>query len=480
MRSIAVVPIMSFLLALSALADIPIEIGSGKQLFIDYRFVARSENVSMSMNQAQKLGMIQMEDGSHVAAYPSRAIDAGGRIRLYAGADGVSILESEDGIRFRHTGQSIARHFHYHLSGRARSIRLGATSFSGRCSMSRLDRRSTGSRCVFGGWPRLYGRWAGPPVLHRQPGHRYVGSAYRKVRHLYPCVQLRRGEPGQVGRIETDDVLKPWPYIQRAERRDRLSLHDVPVVLSADAEDDPHSDIYFNAAFIYPWAQDVYLMFTSQFRHFSPDRQPFIRPRAEGSWEDYGLLEVQVAVSRDGIHWSRPRREPLFPTGLADEWDRWYAVMGPGVVRRGNYLYQYYTSSGRTHDSVVLRPEYDESPTPGGIGVLRQRLDGYFSMDTDHLGGWLETPPIVFQGNRLRLNIDTGSMGSGFVELRDVDGNPIPGYSLGECEEIGGSFIDQTVYWGGRHDVSALAGMPVRMYIVLVRGKLYAFQFTRD
>ncbi|MBX3176875.1 MAG: hypothetical protein KF886_05930 [Candidatus Hydrogenedentes bacterium] len=473
---------MSFLLALSALADIPIEIGSGKQLFIDYRFVARSENVSMSMNQAQKLGMIQMEDGSHVAAYPSRAIDAGGRIRLYAGADGVSILESEDGIRFRHTGQSIARgifttiFLDEHDPDPSRRYKLFWTLFDepfdpsehgvfAAYSADGLDFTDVGQVLPF--------FIDNPAIVMWDPR---IGKYVIYTRAFNYGGENQR----QVGRIETDDVLKPWPYIQRAERRDRLSLHDVPVVLSADAEDDPHSDIYFNAAFIYPWAQDVYLMFTSQFRHFSPDRQPFIRPRAEGSWEDYGLLEVQVAVSRDGIHWSRPRREPLFPTGLADEWDRWYAVMGPGVVRRGNYLYQYYTSSGRTHDSVVLRPEYDESPTPGGIGVLRQRLDGYFSMDTDHLGGWLETPPIVFQGNRLRLNIDTGSMGSAFVELRDVDGNPIPGYSLGECEEIGGNFIDQTVYWGGRHDVSALAGMPVRMYIVLVRGKLYAFQFTRD
>ncbi|MBA3314611.1 MAG: hypothetical protein H0T47_15155 [Planctomycetaceae bacterium] len=62
-------------------------------------------------------------------------------------------------------------------------------------------------------------------------------------------------------------------------------------------------------------------------------------------------------MSRDGIDWQRPSREPYFPTGLAGEWDRWYAVMGPGIVRRGNYLYQYYYSSGRLHDSVILRAE---------------------------------------------------------------------------------------------------------------------------
>ena len=187
-----------------------------------------------------------------------------------------------------------------------------------------------------------------------------------------------------------------------------------------------------------------------------------------------------MAASRDGIAWGRPSREAYFPTGLADEWDRWYAVMAPGIVKRGNYLYQYYVSSGRTHDSAVLRPEYDGSPTPGGIGVVRQRLDGFVSAKADHHGGWLETPPITFEGQRLRLNMDSGSMGTVFVELRDGEGNPIPGFTLAESEELGGNFIDQTVYWQGRHDVSALQGSPVRIYFKITRGQIFAFQFTDE
>jgi hypothetical protein len=77
----------------------------------------------------------------------------------------------------------------------------------------------------------------------------------------------------------------------------------------------------------------------------------------------------------------------------------------------------------------------------------------------------------------LRLNIDTGAMGTAFVEVRDTDGKPIPGYTLAECEEIGGNFIDQRVYWKGSAGVSALAGRPVRLHFKLTRAKLYAFQF---
>jgi hypothetical protein len=223
-------------------------------------------------------------------------------------------------------------------------------------------------------------------------------------------------------------------------------------------------------------------MFPSHFRHFLPDRHRFIVPPVKGRWEDFGMLETQLAVSRDGVKWSRPSRgEAYIKPGLADEWDRWYAVAGPGVARRGNSIYQYYYSTGRLHDSAYLRPEYRKSPNPeGGVGAVRQRLDGFVSADTDAKGGWLRTPPLVFKGSRLRLNIDTGSFGTAFVELQTADGKPIPGFTLADCEEIGGNFIDQCVYWKGKTDASALAGRPVRMLIKLTRAKLYAFQFTKS
>jgi hypothetical protein len=114
------------------------------------------------------------------------------------------------------------------------------------------------------------------------------------------------------------------------------------------------------------------------------------------------------------------------------------------------------------------------------VGVVKQRLDGFVSADADDKGGWLRTPPVVFRGGNLRLNIDTGSAGAALVELQDGDGKPIAGYTLADCEEIAGNFIDQAVYWKGKSDVSAIAGRPVRLHIKLKRAKLYAFQFTKE
>ena len=67
-----------------------------------------------------------------------------------------------------------------------------------------------------------------------------------------------------------------------------------------------------------------------------------------------------------------------------------------------------------------------------------------------------------------------------FVELRDADGQPIPGFTLADSEEIGGNFIDQLAYWKGSADVGSLAGRPIRVYVKLKRAKLYAFQFVTE
>ena len=462
-------------------AQTPLEIGSRKQLFIDRRFIANSERIDLHMNPAQKLGCILDENGrpSSEMGHTSRVIEDHGKIHLYIGAGDLFILESDDGLRFKRIDIHIGRgelptiFLDPHDANSDRRYKLFWLQ-----TKSPFDQETDGIFAAYSA-DGLHFTTVGRvlPFLIDNPTvvdwddriGRYV--IYTRT-FSYDSENQRR-----ITRIETDDPLKPWPYLPGRAKQERLSVTNAPAILEADSQDNPHSDIYYNAATIYPWAQNVYLMFTAPFRHLSPQRNPALRA-PNGHWEDFGLLEIQLATSRDGIHWERLSREPYFPMGLADEWDRWYAVMAPGIVRRGNYLYQYYCSSGRTHDSAILRPEYETSAARmGGIGVVRQRLDGFISADADYRGGWLDTPPLHFTGRELRLNIDTGAMGIAFVELRGDDGMPIPGFTLADCEEIGGNFIDQRVYWKGQSDISQLAGRPIRLHFKLTRAKLYGFQF---
>ncbi len=483
--------LLLLVLCAAAASAQPLDVGARKQLFIDQRFIEASDNIALHTHAAQKLGLVidannqPIDPQSHI----SRVIEQDGVIRMYLGADSITLYESDDALHFRRTDVSIP------VPARC----LFATIF--------VDTHDQPERRYKVIWIQAFGgkndpsdgiyiacsadgvHFADParvlPLVIDNPILAFWDQRIDKY-VIYPRA-LAPNTPNQrrVARIQTDDILAPWPYNADAPLYDpsRPDLHlitpgNVSVVLQADDQDNPLSDIYYNAAFIYPWAQDVYLMFPARFRHYSPSLHPFVRPHEDGKWEDFGLLETQLAVSRDGIHWQWPSREAYVPMGLGDEWDRWYTVTGPGIVRRGDYLYQYYVSSGRSHDSIIPYAQYDQAAArEGGLGIVRQRLDGFVSADADYRGGWLQTPVITFSGNRLRLNIDTGAMGTAFVELRDADNQPIPGYSLTDCEEIGGNYTDKLVIWKGNPDVSALAGKPLRLYFKLTRAQLYAFQF---
>jgi hypothetical protein len=476
-------PSALLLLALAA-PPAPIDVGDRKQLFIDEKFIAERDRVELKVNPAQKLGLLRDQDGKPIQGHIARVLDDGKEARLYLGHEDVQILESDDGLHFRRTRQKLPGgqfpmiFLDPHEKDPAKRYKLFHLEFSEPFDPAKHGVYASYSAdgVKFTKVGRVFPFFTDNPTIVHWDGRVKKYVIYTRA-FDYNSENQRR-----IGRIETDDPLKPWPYKKTDKHRAFPSLENIPVVYEADKGDDPHSDVYYNAAGAYPWADDAYLMFPAHFRHFSPKRHSYIVPPVKGRWEDFGMLEVQLAVSRDGVKWSRPGRgEPYIEPGLADEWDRWYAVAGPGLVRRGNYVYQYYYSTGHLHDSAILRPEYAKSAKQvGGVGVVKQRLDGFVSADADYKGGWLRTPPVVFRGSRLRLNVDTGSAGTAFVELQDADGKPLPGFTLAECEEVAGNFIDQAVYWKGKSDVSSLAGRPVRILIKLKRAKLYAFQFTKE
>jgi len=105
------------------------------------------------------------------------------------------------------------------------------------------------------------------------------------------------------------------------------------------------------------------------------------------------------------------------------------------------------------------------------------RPDGFISLSADARGHETLTKPFIFAGSKLTLNVSTAALGGMRVELHDVHGRKIDGFSLAECDEIIGDRLDYVVSWGGSSDVSALAGRPVRMRLVMHDVDLFSFKF---
>jgi hypothetical protein len=88
------------------------------------------------------------------------------------------------------------------------------------------------------------------------------------------------------------------------------------------------------------------------------------------------------------------------------------------------------------------------------------------------------TNPLRFSGKQLTINYATSAAGSVRIEIQDVDGKALVGFSADDCPEHYGDSVHQTVAWKGGADVSTLAGKPVRLRFVIKDADLYSFQFV--
>ena len=105
------------------------------------------------------------------------------------------------------------------------------------------------------------------------------------------------------------------------------------------------------------------------------------------------------------------------------------------------------------------------------------RMDGFVSVRAPLSGGEFVTRPFIFDGNKLTMNFETSAAGSVRVEIQNINGQPVAGYTLRDCPAIFGDAIDYTIHWKKGVDVSPLAGKPVRLRFVLSDADLYSIRF---
>ena len=259
---------------------------------------------------------------------------------------------------------------------------------------------------------------------------------------------------------ETGRQVGSFDYrtIARSESADFANFPAPDQIVSPDfslVEDEDLSGggLYNSAAIKYPYAANAYLIFPSAYHHTSD------------------TLDIQLAVSRDGIHFDR-WLDPFLRLGTEGRFDSRSLYMGAGLIPAGDEIFLYYDGYSARHDGDL---NHDE---PTAIGRLRLRLDGFVSQDADADESSLTTVPFVLDGNRLELNMDASSRGWLKVEILDASGHTLWGYSKAEADRLMFNNIAQPVSWNGEGDLSSLRGRNVRLRFIGQSAKLYAFQFT--
>jgi|GEM_PF-1056573 len=271
-----------------------------------------------------------------------------------------------------------------------------------------------------------------------------------------------------VSRLEVNDPTEPWPYNPidspfyrfGPERPPAIST-ELEMVLAADSLDPPNIDIYNPSVNKYSEAPDVYLAFPSIFEHYPPP--------PEGQFYSDGVLNVQLAVSRDGIAFERFRTPYIDFACFGDSVQQMY--MGLGMLRIDDFYYQYLLGYRQTHGN----PEQF-----GRYYCFRQRVDGFVSLDAKAEPGELLTKILLFEGNSLRLNYTTSGDGFLVVGMLSANGDPVVGYSLKNADTLRGDNLAAIVSWQGRQYVGHLQKQGIRLHLKMRNAKLYSLRFDQN
>jgi hypothetical protein len=507
-----------------------IVVGSEKQLFIDNRFIAKSEGVTLTMNPPQQdhepvLVADRPSDG-RIGPY-NTVLKEGALFRMWYFVfppdrssritEGVAYAESDDGIHWRKPDlglidyqgsgannlvapQPVGSESHWFGAGRRLDLRMqGAMVF-----------KDTNPSCPpqerYKLWAKIQGIM--PAGEELDPGQVPLGvrkgDVLEKVQRVMTGglvamysedgigwnVYEKRVETGacdtlniaiwderlqkyvgyvrmipdldgvkyrSVGRLESDD-FRDWSATESVFEADQIDLGARPTR--------GHSmcvDVYTNGFMKYPFAQEGYFMMPSFNYHWD---------RATGP----STLDVRLLTSRDGIDWQQAGgRKPFLRLGQLGSLDSRRIYACPGVVRVGDELWSYYAGFNTNHGDIL-----DPVSSVKGSGVFRavSRLDGFISADAPYQGGTLTTPPIVFEGKQLELNLDTSAGGVVRVEVQSAEGKPLDGFSLADADDLNGNSVRMPVSFNGSTDLGQLAGVPIRLSLQMYDCKLYAFQFV--
>lgn len=502
------------LLFASAKSDSPIALGDRKYVFIDDAIVAEQQNVTFTANPPRLTGAVIEASPGHFTKHLTVIEDEGGLIRVYyeGPGDTLAVMTSTDGV-------------HWQMPD------VGQGEYNGARNIVIRDKvRGTGTvfidpnappeqrwKFIGGNGNRGIYAYSSPdgltfrrhnPALLPFPAGSQSSYFYDEQRQLYMAylrTMIGRTPGGATQRqfawTGVKDLLSPWPFplvtVEQTaavakERRLRNPLPwyldngplapggiglEFPLVFAPDpALDPPGTDVYVIKATKYAWAPDTYLAFPSIYFQYAADgpktRQAW-RPKERGRGS--GVIEAQLAVSRDGLNWKRFPRPVYVGLGQHNGLDLHMIYMAQGMVRRGDEIWQYYLGDANYHSTW--------SPDESKRRIYRavQRLDGFVSADTPYTGGVLKTKLLTFKGNRLVLNIDTAAAGDAQVGILDSEGRPIPGYALDDCLYINGDFTRTEVEWLGRgKDLSQLQGRPVQLVFRMRGAKLYSMQFTKE
>ena len=491
----------------------PLCIGNRRQLLFDGKFVRQAKNIEFQVHPPRKTGeiIVASEPSSARGGYHSVLYEAGRYHMWYTAGGCIHYARSDDGIHWAKPNLGLRGKDSTFEGSEAGNVVLGrgVGEVSGEMHglMVFLDPTAPDDekfRLVCNP-PEFNWRvqvFSSSDGIHWTLTHRDAIS-YRDAKHHLDSQNVifwdcRIGKYVAYSRRNLREKGSQMRSVARAESPDLAHfplVEDSPIVMCADVQHPGHLDplsrarisvldTYTNGTIKYPWADDAYLMFPTEYYHYGPYLGEFRKECPVNA----GVLDTRFAASRDGIHWERYDYGAFVGLGMKGEFDsgRVYMAYGIAPAPNGREMYMYYLGTSETHgwdrddNNNRLLTAAGLAPTgPSAISRVVLRRDGFVSARAPYTGGEVVTPLLQFEGQQLLLNVDTSASGELRVEILDEQGKPVAGYSLEDCDIVHtANEVNRVVKWKGESSVSRLAGTPVRLHFVMRDVDLYAFQFA--
>ena len=189
----------------------------------------------------------------------------------------------------------------------------------------------------------------------------------------------------------------------------------------------------------------------------------------------HGIIDVQLAHSRDGLRWERlPIRQPIIPRGEEGAWDSMGIHTSCHPIIRDNEVHIYYDGMNARHSDKDNRTS---------IGLASWWLDGFISRSAEAEGEIL-TRPFHCEADQLHVNCRAVG-GSLFAEVLTVDSQSddqlnstkvAEGYSKEDCIPFDDDSVDAEMLWKDGRNLAPFKGQVIRLKFYLSYADLYAFQ----
>lgn len=435
----------------------PLPIGSRRELFVDDYLIDSMKNVDLQLHRPQEEEVALRFDepwegkhSGHVTVFKD-----GELYRMYyrgargTGSSVTAYAESRDGIHWEKPNLGL---FEYEGSKENNIVWTGRGTNNFAPFLDTNPDAPVAERYkALGGTPPY--AFASQDGIHWFPYHKRQVlkrgqfdsqnvAFWDPVRERYVAYfRLMRNGLRDIGYSHSDDFIH-W------------SAFPVPVDRRFVPETPQH--LYTNATTPYFRAPHIFLAFPGR---FAPDRKLI------DEHPHSGVSDALFMSSRDGKTFDNRFQEAFVrPNRDRRNWTDRNNYVAKGVIPTGSGTISVFYTQHYRHETIHLRR-------------ASLRTDGFVSVNASDEKGTLVTKPLAFEGKHLTVNFETSAYGGVKVALLDQAGDPIPGFTLEEAEEMYGNSIEQTVTWEHGSDVSHLAGTPVRLLFRMRDADLYSLRF---